>query len=73
MSDHPQHSPLDHEREKKESSHSSHHTKEEAHGLGDSTLQETIVVEQRDDLGAGKSEAVAKVWGKYSIWVLYIR
>ncbi|PVF93335.1 MFS general substrate transporter [Serendipita vermifera] len=68
------HPPLDHERrEDKEASHSSHNEKE-AHLASSlpSNSQDAIIVENRDDLGAGKSEAAAKVWGKYSIWVLYI-
>ena len=31
------------------------------------------LVEAREDLGASKSEAAVRVFGKYSRWVLYIR
>ncbi|KAG8807360.1 hypothetical protein FRC17_004496, partial [Serendipita sp. 399] len=33
---------------------------------------EQIIVENREELGAGIAQASAKVWGKYSRWVLYI-
>ncbi|KAG8826628.1 hypothetical protein FRC19_008457 [Serendipita sp. 401] len=34
--------------------------------------EEVIIVENREELGTGRAEASAKVWGRYSIWALYI-
>lgn len=45
--------------------HKHPHTDSESDG-------EVILVEAREDLGADKAEASAKVWGKYSRWFLYV-
>jgi hypothetical protein len=42
-----------------------------AHG-GHGRSDDVILVEAREDLGADKAEASAKVWGRYSRWFLYI-
>ena len=58
----------------KRDSHSSGDVEKSAFGHQQDTPQSVVLVEADNDahLGVARLEAAAKVWGKYSKWVLFI-